>query len=156
MTKLADTEFARKLAGAPRTTIAAQVAESERLLAAQQSSFDLQLIAMVEAIAGAARRQADEDRDQVKSAASDIAGASGLMGHAELAHVASQLAQLCDEMTEDDWSWQAVGVFAQTLALLTRSDESLSPSDRAVLVDQLTSVRATLKTRSGRFVTSEM
>lgn len=154
MTKLTETEFARKLAGAPRVPLAAQVAESERLLAAEQTAFDGQLVAMVNAIVAAAARKDDADRDAVKSAASDIAGASGLMGRADVAHVASGLAQMCDEMDDGGWSWKAIGVFAQTLSLLANPESTLSETDRALLVDQLTTVRATLKTRAGRISVS--
>lgn len=154
MTKLSDTEFARKLANAPRTSLAAQVAESERLLAAEQTTFAGQLVSMVDVIAAAAVSQDDADRDTVRSAASDIAGASGLMGKADVAEVASGLAQMCDEMEDGGWSWKAVGVFAQTLSLLTNPESTLSKTDRALLVDQLTTVRATLKTRAGRIAVS--
>lgn len=154
MTKLADTEFARKLALAPRTSLAAQIAESERLVAAEHTPFFAQLLAMVDDVAAAVRRQSEGDRTAVKSIASDIAGAGGLMGLSDVAHVAAQLAQLCDEFDDRDWSWDAVAVFAQTLSLLTRSHDTLSATDRALLVDQLTTVRATLKTRSPKAAVS--
>lgn len=150
MTKLADTEFARKLARAPRTSLAAQIAESERLLSAEHTPFFAQLMAMVDDVAAAARNQTEADRALVKRVASDIAGAGGLMGLADVAHVSAQLGQLCDEMSDAEWSWDAVALFAQTLSLLTKSNDSLPDADRVLLVERLTTVRATLKTRTAR------
>ncbi|MBU6371236.1 MAG: Hpt domain-containing protein [Alphaproteobacteria bacterium] len=150
MTMLAETEFAKKLARAPRTSLAAQIAEAERLVAAQHSPFFKQLLAMVDDIVAASHRRGEPDRAAIKSLASDIAGAGGLMGAPDVAQVASQLAQLADEMAETEWSWDAIGVFTQTLSLLTKSDESLTAEHKALLIEQLTHVRATLKTRAGR------
>ena len=84
----------------------------------------------------------------LKSVASDIAGAGGLMGLADVAHVSAQLAQLCDQMSDAEWSWDAVATLAQTLTLLTKSHDRLTDADRTPLVEQPTTVRATLKTRT--------
>ncbi|MFZ4601744.1 MAG: hypothetical protein ACOYM8_04755 [Caulobacterales bacterium] len=144
------TDFARKLAQAPRTTMAAQLGEAERLIAGKRADFATEIESMIASLEAIVQARDNDGINRLAPLSSEIAGAGGLVGMADVAHVASGLSQLCDEMAHEAWSWEAISVFAKALHLAARPGSFASPSERDVLFGQLAAVRAAVTQRAAR------